>query len=98
MFDDCTGVHGGGNGAQVVENICGSPLPSMAVEAMEWFQSRVEAKVVTEDSHRLNNEFRPHSRPGKMMLGAFPRILGDSPTLDPSPRMDWFEEHTKGRG
>lgn len=34
--------------------------------SMEWFRSRVEAKVVIEHWRRLHNEVRPHSRLGKM--------------------------------
>ena len=33
--------------------------------SMEWFRSRVEAKVVIEDWRRLYNEVRPHSSLGK---------------------------------
>ncbi len=39
--------------------------------SMEWFRSRVEAKVVIEDWRRLYNEVRPHSSLGKMTPSAF---------------------------
>lgn len=32
---------------------------------MEWFRSRVEAKVVIEDWRGLYNEVRPHSNRGR---------------------------------
>lgn len=45
---------------------------------MEWFRSRVEAKVVIEDWRRLYNEVRPHSSLGKMTPKAYARMIGNN--------------------
>ena len=53
--------------------------------SMEWFRSRVEAKVVIEDWRRLYNEVRPHSSLGKMTpkayAGMFENNLNQGATL-----------------
>ena len=48
--------------------------------SMEWFRSRVEAKVVIEDWRKLYNEVRPHSSLGKMTPGAYARMVGNTST------------------
>jgi len=46
--------------------------------SMEWFRSRVEAKVVIEDWRRQYNEVRPHSSLGKMTPSAFAAMNGSN--------------------
>jgi putative transposase len=46
--------------------------------SMEWFRSRVEAKVVIEDWRRLYNEVRPHSSLGKMTPKAYAKMIGNN--------------------
>ena len=46
--------------------------------SMEWFRSRVEAKVVIEDWRRLYNEVRPHSSLGKMTPKAYAGMIGNN--------------------
>lgn len=46
--------------------------------SMEWFRSRVEAKVVIEDWRRLYNEVRPHSSLGKMTPKAYVEMIGNN--------------------
>ena len=48
--------------------------------SMEWFRSRVEAKVVIEEWRKLYNEVRPHSSLGKMTPGAYARMVGNTST------------------
>lgn len=48
--------------------------------SMEWFRSRVEAKVVIENWRKLYNEVRPHSSLGKMTPGAYARMVGNTST------------------
>ena len=46
--------------------------------SMEWFRSRMEAKVVIEDWRRTYNEVRPHSSLGKMTPMAFAQMVGNN--------------------
>jgi putative transposase len=46
--------------------------------SMEWFRSRVEAKVVIEGWRKLYNEVRPHSSLGKMTPDAFAQMIGNN--------------------
>jgi len=46
--------------------------------SMEWFRSRIEAKVVIEDWRRTYNEVRPHSSLGKMTPMAFAQMVGNN--------------------
>ena len=48
--------------------------------SMEWFRSRMEAKVVIEGWRRTYNEVRPHSSLGKMTPGAYARMVGNTST------------------
>lgn len=48
--------------------------------SMEWFRSRMEAKVVIEGWRRIYNEVRPHSSLGKMTPGAYARMVGNTST------------------
>ena len=44
--------------------------------SMEWFRTRSEAKVVTEEWRRHYNEVRPHSSLGQQTPAAFNRFCG----------------------
>ena len=48
--------------------------------SMEWFRSRMEAKVVIEDWRSTCNEVRPHSSLGNMTPGAYARTAGNTST------------------
>ena len=45
---------------------------------MEWFRSRIEAKVVIEEWRKLYNEVRPHSSLGKMSPKAYVGRIGSN--------------------
>ncbi len=49
--------------------------------SMEWFRSRVEAKVVIEDWRRLYSDVRPHSSLGKMTPRDFAAMNGKNLNL-----------------
>ncbi len=48
--------------------------------SMEWFRSRVEAKVVIEEWRRSYNDVRPHSSLGNMTPGAYAQMIGNTST------------------
>jgi putative transposase len=60
--------------------------------SMEWFRSRLEAKVVIESWRQHYNAVRPHSSLGNLAPMAFSAQKNQLHKLEPFPKFKWHEE------